>query len=109
MSDFAIKQNDTLPALIVTLYQGSGVVQDLTGCAVTFRMETLGGTTIVNEGPCSILGLSTAGQVQYAWQFADTAQPGLYKGEFHVLFPGGPKATFPTLGMLLIDIEARLS
>src|SRR5437867_7896850 len=107
MADFAIKQNDTLPALLATLYQGLGIPQDLSGASVTVRMETLAGITVVNEGACTIIGVPTAGQVQYAWQATDTATAGTYRGEFHVTFAGGAKATFPTLGTLLIDVEAR--
>lgn len=109
MADYAIKQGDTLPPLIATLLQGIGTPQDLTGCTVTFRMETLAGQTIVNEGACTIVGLPTAGTVQYAWGPTDTAAAGLYEGEFHVTFAGGAKATFPTLGTITIEIEARLA
>lgn len=109
MSDFTIKQNDTLPKLIATLRVGGAIIADL-ALATSVKLALskrstpdvfffLGVATIINPA---------AGVVEYAWQAADTAVPGEFYGEWHITYTGGGKRKVPTVGKFTLSIEAAV-
>lgn len=101
-ADFEIKRRATLPVLTIDCLNDNGQSVDLsTATSVTFSMEDSSGNIIIGEQPGTI---DTANnRVSYAWQTADTAGSGGYRGEFDVTFPTGIM-TFPTEGFLSIVI-----
>ncbi len=106
---FSLKQGDTLPALVVTCYKGDGTIQDLTGAtATTFSLWDQNHQPVIADAPATVVGAPTNGQLQYAWQTADTQNAGAFEGEFHVTFSGGGKLSFPSSGKIQVYIEPRI-
>lgn len=103
--EFRIKRGDTSPALRYTL---DPATVDLTGAAVVFQWRQRGSTT-VNSRAASIVTATGAPEVQHTWQAGDTANAGLYEGEFRVTYAGGAIETFPNVGFIAIRIEEDVS
>lgn len=104
---FKIKQNDTSPALAVTLKDidadGNEAPVNLTGSTVVFHMRARGGATKVTSGSCTITA-GAAGTVKYPWAAIDTDTVGRYDGEFQVTFADGSIATYPRDTYVPIEI-----
>ncbi len=90
---FYIKQNDTSPALQVTLKDGDGNAVDVTGATTVFSMS-VGGVTKVSEQSVTAV-TAASGIVKYDWQAGDTGTVGNYLGEFEVTFGDGTIQTYP--------------
>lgn len=105
---FYIKQNDTSPALQVTLKDGDGNVVDFTGATVVFSMSA-GGVVKVNEQAATSVDAAN-GVVKYSWAAGDTDTPGNYLGEFEVTFAGGAIQTYPNshANRLEVKVEKEL-
>ena len=69
---------------------------DLSGKAVTFKMEDEDGTSIVSGGSCTVAD-ATGGLVYYAPAAADVAVPGTYNCWF-IVTAGGKHDTYPVDG-----------
>lgn len=92
--DFHIKQNDTAPAIAEQLFDGLGVVVNLSGASVKFMMEAPGaGTPKVNAA--ATITDAALGKVSYTWLAANTDTPGDYLACWQVTFSGGAVETFP--------------
>jgi hypothetical protein len=105
---FPIKQNDTLPALLVVIKTrgslGEIIPFNLSGVtATTFSMEDNCGNLTISSAPAQIL-CASGGTIQYSWVDGDTAESGRFNGEFEMFFSGGKKLTVPTIGDIEIEI-----
>lgn len=108
-ADLFIRQNDTVPPLLTVINDQNGNPLNLSGASVTFTMRSEQSTNPVKLlGSASITNAST-GSVQFSWNTADTATPGLYAAEWHVTQSGGGTYTYPNNGYLSISVEPSLS
>ncbi len=104
--DFAIKQNDTSPALEGICRDGRGRPVDMTGATVVFHMRLHpGGAVKVNGGAMGAVGLATRGRQKYSWASGDVDTAGIYEGEVQATFSDGSIRTFPPVGYINIQIE----
>ena len=87
---FTIKQNNTLYSLEVIL---SGT-ESLVGAQIFFSMMDATGKVVIDRANAQIVDLVERLAV-YDWASGDTAVPGLYRGEFEVLFSNGDRLTYP--------------
>lgn len=99
MATFTISRGDTSPALRYALLPDT---VDLTGATVVFNMRG-----VLSRAPATVARLAPPA-VQYAWQAGDTDQPGLYRAEFEITYPGGQVETFPTGDVLAVHITDDL-
>jgi len=102
-NEFQIRKNDTLPVLRALLVDADGNVPDLTGVTGRFVMIDSAGTVVVdaaatfNEPPATDELTAEKYNAEYAWAAVDTNRdPGSFRAEFEVTFPGGGIATFPS-------------
>lgn len=113
-TEFTIKQHDLLPALVVTLLDGTTPV-DLTD-VITARllMRNLSAGLKVSA-LMTVLDQSDAdnlGKVQYEWVGTDTDTVGGFKAEIEVIWPGDKPQTFPaskTLKYFTITVQNDLT
>lgn len=87
---FTIKQNNTLHSLEVTL---SGT-ESLVGSQISFSMMDATGKVVIERANAQIVDPVERLAV-YDWVAADTEVPGLYRGEFEVVYSNGDKLTYP--------------
>ena len=108
MSDFDIKQNDTLPKLIANLKNSDGTAINLTGATILHKMKNInnGGGFKVNA--VVTITAATLGTVQYDWIAADTDTSGEFNSEFEITFSGGAVQTVPTIGQISIKVHDDL-
>ena len=93
MTTFNIKRNDTSPIIRRILKDSAGAAIDFTGGTVRFHMNELDGTNVVDSAATA--NDASAGDVQYAWQAADTANVGLFNIEWEVTYADSSIETFP--------------
>ena len=98
MADFAIKENDTLPKLVATLFQGPDAI-DLTGATVKLKMRKLGAVVLKVDKAITVT-TPASGEVEYSFLATETDDPGNYEAEFEVTDSGGDVFTVPTEGYL---------
>lgn len=106
--DFIIKQNDTLPSLMICVFDYSNLTTripfDMTGAsAVTFSMVDKHGNYKVAGVEGTILSAS-GGTIQYDWSPNDTNEPGNFRGEFQLYYNDGKKLSLPQQGYISIEI-----
>ncbi|MBM2331818.1 hypothetical protein [Marivita cryptomonadis] len=104
-----MKQNDTGPALAVTLididpFGGEAVVDLKSGSTVVFNMRLRGSQVKKVDRAASVITNSALGEVEYRWSASDTDTPGRYEGEFEVTFADGAVLTYPREGYIPIPI-----
>ena len=116
MADVTLKQGDTQPPVIQTLYMGDGTVADLTDADILFKMRRLiglvageGDILIIEEGEAASLGDPEDGVVKYEWAQGDTDIAGGYEAEWEVTFEDGEVLTFPNGGYLTIAITPQIA
>tara|TARA_B100000963_G_scaffold137118_2_gene119339 strand:- start:3730 stop:4053 length:324 start_codon:yes stop_codon:yes gene_type:complete len=100
---FTIKKGDTAPFLTATLKDANGTAVDLTGATVVFNMADLDDNLVVTNGSCTIVDEDT-GRIRYNWVTTDTANDGVFRGEFTVTFASGVIETFPNSTYFRIKI-----
>jgi len=102
--DFNIKRNDTLPAVSASLLDPTGNPVDITGATVDFiwRLSSADRTTAVSGS--AVLIDSVNGVVKYNWKDGETDVPGIYFGEFEVVFGSGDTLTVPNTSNLVLRI-----
>ena len=99
-----MKQGDTGPSLTATLKNPDGTAANLSGATVKLNIKARrGGTTLVNHGTVTVTD-ATNGRVSYAWQVADTANPGSFYVEWEVTYAGGMITTYPNDKSALLEI-----
>jgi hypothetical protein len=106
--DFFITQGDLAQSFVQQLSRADGSLPDLTGASVFFRYRNLDN----DAGPeviaaASIVGVPTNATVQYDWQTADTATPGVLLADWKVVYVGGKTESFPSGRVLRIKIKAK--
>jgi Rib/alpha/Esp surface antigen-like repeat protein len=107
MSTFYIKQNDTAPALQMTLTDPSNDPVDLTSAeSITFHMRE-SGQAIKIEGEATVVDAS-AGTVKYDWAAGDTDTPGNYQCEVEITYTNGTVHTIPNEGYGTVVITEEL-
>lgn len=105
---FYIKQNDTAPALQVTLTRPDGTAANVTGATVDFHMRLPGATTSKVDAAGELV-TPASGIVKYVWAAGDTDTPGLYHAEFQITYADGSIETFPNGGpKLRVNITPEL-
>lgn len=101
---FYVKQNDLSPSILVTLYDGDGVVQDITGnLGVRFHMRDAAGTTKIDAAMTVVS--AGDGQVRYDWVSGDTDTVGVYQAEVEVTYADSKPETFPNFGYITVTID----
>ena len=100
---FFIKQNDTSPALQVTLKDANGSAIDLSASTVRFHMREIGATTAKVDASATVSDADN-GVVYYAWSAADTDTMGSFEAEFEVTFAGGEVESFPNNRFIQVEI-----
>lgn len=105
---FALKRNDTLPSLLLNIFDRGCLGQtrefDMTGATgVTFTMVDSSGNYKVAKKD-GIIVSSTGNTVQYDWASEDTDESGLFKGEFQINYADGGRLTVPQVGFITIEI-----
>lgn len=108
MSDFTIKQGDTLPVFAYTIVTDAGVPVNLTGATVNFVLRQLTSNQASTNAVATVVS-APAGNVSYTFTAADSAVTGTYMGTFNVTFSGGGVQQFPTTGYLEIIVEENLT
>lgn len=95
--EFVIKQNDQLPALIVTCLDGAEPVDLLTATSARLLMRNLSAGLKV-DAEVEILDQTdddNLGKVTYEWEPTDTDTVGTFNAEIEVTWPDGKIQTFP--------------
>lgn len=100
---FPLKYGATLPSLITTLSYSGGAA-DLTGCSGIIKMRHQFG----HEFSKSVIILDQTTypkQIEIDWENAEviTFNHGIYYVEYHITFPSGKLAIFPTEGEVTYD------
>lgn len=103
--EFAIKQNDTSPALEGILRDGFGSPIDITGATVVLNTRLQpGGAVKVNGGSMGAVGSAVNGRVKYSWLAADTDTAGTYEAEIQITFSNGKIRTIPPDGYFTVEV-----
>jgi hypothetical protein len=108
---FTIKQGDTIPPLLATLYDETGTALDLTGGSVRFHMRQEGRSTPKVDAAAVIVDAPN-GIVRYDWDSggADTdVASDDWQGEFEVTTQGGDIVTCPNDDYIPIIIKPQLA
>jgi hypothetical protein len=96
---FVIKKGDVQPPLQVQIFNPDGSPRDLSGQAVTFKMQEPGQAVKVNRAAVPVL--ASQGIVEQQWQAADTDTAGQYRGVFII----NGNDTFPKEGFINVFVE----
>lgn len=109
MADFTITQGDAR-GMTRTLKDADGAVVNLTSASsVKFTMvdsDTVA-TIKINKVACVIV-TAASGLVRYDFTTTDSNTPGVYLGEFEVIFADGQVHHFPTVKMT-VEVLAKLA
>jgi hypothetical protein len=98
---FVIKRGNTSPAIERTLSDFAGPV-NLLGATVRFRMANSEFVRVIDaEAEVTDAG---AGRVVYEWQAEDTAEAGIYWGEFVATYADNTEETFPNAEYIKITV-----
>ena len=108
MPDFVMKQGDTLPTLTANLLSADDSVPDLTGANVMLHIHRLGSADPALEFLADIVDIPSA-KVQYVWTTPQDLDPGLYYGEWEVLFADGTIERFPNDQFFTMRIVRNLA
>lgn len=114
MSDFSVKRGDTLPALIADLTDSNAVAIDLTTVSTKTLLLRRNGIGEAILRTATVVGLATAGRLQYAWVVGDwtgasAIVAGTYSVEFELVYASGQKLTVPTAGYLTLIVYEDLA
>ena len=101
---FTIKQNNTLYSLELNL---SGT-ESLVGSQVFFSMMDASGKVVISQASAQVVDLAER-LVSYDWTPEDTEVPGLYRGEFKVIFQNGGILTYPNKDYIPIQIVKAIA
>ena len=102
-AEFLAKIGDLLQDNSTQLISPLDVRTSLTDLADSVHL-LLDGNSVVSNGACTIIGEET-GRVRYGWVANDTANAGIFRGEFTVTFASGRIETFPNSTTIRIKIK----
>jgi len=105
---FRIKQGDTVPALRVSLLNGTDNAISLDGASVRFHMRAIGSLSILIDSSVSVIDAGS-GVIQYDWVAGDTSLIGSYQAEFQVTYADGKIETFPNSEYISVEIIDDIS
>lgn len=103
MADIPLKRGDTSPSVTTTLTDENDQPVTLSASNVRFHMAHFTTMETKVDAPAEITAAET-GDVRYAWDPADTDEPGLYFAEFEVTHTDGSVETFPNDGYITVYI-----
>lgn len=92
--DYVIKQGDQLPDLEATLVDADEAAVDVSGATIVFRAVKVDDESVKFSGAGSLGATPSSGEVSYAWDAADTAEPGVFNCEWEITI-GGKTRTIP--------------
>jgi len=95
ISEFTIKQNDTLEAIAATLNDSVGSAFSLAGATVVFSMRSLTTNALIIDNVAATIVDAALRKVKYEWIAGNTVLAGDYLAEFEVTFSDGKIQTFP--------------
>ena len=95
ISEFTIKQNDTLEAIVAILDDSAGSAFSLAGATVVFSMRSLTTNVLIIDNVAATIMDAALRKVKYDWVTGDTVIAGDYLAEFEVTFSDGKIQTFP--------------
>ena len=112
ITDFYIKQGDTLEPITVqlTYADGSVITRSLVGATAAFHMRDAQGTLLVNRA-ANIID-TTNKYVQYAWIVGDTAESSgvsPHQAEFQITYASGDIETFPNQSNINIHVFPQVA
>ncbi len=107
MSDFYLKKGDLLPILQSELSDASGIIDlsTVTGVYFNYRPRYLSSGAIQRTG---FVASVSGGIVEIDWVSLDTAIPGVYYGEWQIIFSNQKQITFPNDSMIIFEITENL-
>lgn len=103
MSDFYIKQGDTLKPIEAVLQDEIGPI-NLSSCTVRMIIRRVGATRVSALVRTCTLTDAANGRVTMNWQAGDTAKSGSFRAEFEITYPDTKKMTVPNNGWVSIVI-----
>ena len=114
--DFTLRRGDSASRLQAVLTDSAGDPVTIEGATVLLKLAPIAGGTLTVAAVATVdqVGSGTAtdglmGSVHYDWLAADTANAGLYLGEWEVTYLGGDVETFPNADPFLVHITAGVS
>jgi len=105
---FYIKQNDTSPALEVTLQDSDGNPVNVFGASVEFHMRPQANDTVKVSSPGEVVD-GPAGIVRYNWSTGDTDTPGDFWAEFQITYSDSTIETFPNTTYIEVKILEEIA
>lgn len=100
---FKIKEGDTLPDYTATLTDAGSAIDLTTATGVVCNAVNLATSAFAFSRACTG---DANGVVTLEWQPSDTATAVVYGLEFVVTWPGSAPQTFPSEGLLLVEVTA---
>lgn len=98
---FNIKQNDTLPSIILDPVDENGDALDISDVTdVYFLMRSVGSGQVKVNAAASIYQASA---LKYDWEAVDTDTVGTYQAEFECITADG-RYTIPTSGYITVTV-----
>ena len=100
MADFYLRKNDRLPVLQSELSDSSGILNlsTATGVYFIYRPKYVSTGTIIRTG---FVANASAGIVEVDWVSQDTATPGVFFGEWQIIFSNSKAMSFPNDSYLI--------
>jgi len=107
---FKIKQNSTSPVLRLTVTDANDDPVSFAGATAVFSMRLqTEATLLIDEAAATIVAPATSGVVTYAFTAEQTADIGLYVGEFKITLADLSVLRVPTSGYVGVRIYAEIS
>ena len=102
---FSIKKDATFPSIAYELLEDDGP-KDVSSATVTFNSRLKATKTAhVSGGSAGYVTDGTDGKVQFGFNAAQTATPGIYEGEFVADFGTGIVGHWPSDGFIEFEIQ----
>lgn len=115
-ADFTMQAHDRLPVIRGNAKSAGKPIDLTTAQSVKFIMRSaddswrpiFAGAAKVNAAAV-IVTPATSGDLEYQWAVGDAATPGMYVGQFQIIWTAGSKPqTVPTESYITIQINADL-
>ena len=107
-ADFSLKAHDRLPSIQADLAMAGLPAPLAQATGVRFVMRLVDGLGLPKVNAPAVIVDAAAGTVRYDWKAVDTDTPGVYRGEWAVLYTGNLPQTYPTLTYHSIEIGEDL-